>query len=700
MTLLESHAIGQPMARLDGRAKVTGSAPYAYEQAVDNPAYLHPIQATIARGRVVAMDTSAAQELDGVLDVLTVFDAPELVDASDGELAILQGQRVHFRGQLIGGVVAESAEIARLAAALVVPEYSQEPHDAELTVDHPGLYAPEKVNPEFPTDSDDGDVDAALATAEVIVDQTYTTPIEHNNPMEPHACIAVWGTRDGQPAVTMYDSTQGVHVVRKTLTPIFGLEPEQMRVVAPHVGGGFGSKGAPHAHDVLVLMAAQRSNGRPVKLALTRQQMFALVGYRTQTIQHLKLGAGTDGRLTAIVHEVVEQTSTIKEYAEQTAVTTRKMYAAPNRRTSHRLAKLDVPVPFWMRAPGEAPGTYAAEVAMDELAVACELDPIELRIRNEPENDPETGNPWSGRHLVDCLRLGAERFGWRPREYGAVKTPTGEWFTGTGVASATYPGMAMPGNTARITYVAEGRYAVQIGAADVGTGTWTTLTQIAADALGCDVEGIDLQIGDTDLPSASVAGGSSGMTSWGSAVVAAARQFRHDHGDPPAVGASTTAAAPENPDADKFTIQSFGAHFVEARVNRDTGEVRVPRMLGVFSIGRAINARTLRSQLIGGMTMGLSMALHEESVRDPRFGHVVTQDLASYHFSAHADVADIDAIWLDETEGHLNPMGSRGAGEIGIVGAAAAVTNAVYDATGVRVRDLPVTLDKVLAGWR
>jgi xanthine dehydrogenase YagR molybdenum-binding subunit len=699
MTLLESHAIGRPVARLDGRAKVTGTAPYAFEQPVDDPSYLHPLQSTIARGRIVAMDTTAARAVDGVLDVLTVFDAPELADASDGELAILQDARVHFRGQLIGGVVAESAEIARHAAGLVIPEYLEEPHDAELTVDHPGLYTPEKVNPEYPPDSDDGDVDAALSAAAFTVDQTYTTPFEHNNPMEPHACIAIWDTREGEPVITMYDSTQGVHVVRQTLTPIFGLEPEQMRVVAPHVGGGFGSKGAPHAHDVLVLMAAQRSNGRPVKLALTRQQMFALVGYRTQTIQHLKLGAGKDGTLTAIIHDVIEQTSAIKEFAEQTAVTSRKMYASPNRRTSHRLAKLDVPVPFWMRAPGEAPGTYAAEVAMDELAVACNIDPIELRIRNEPENDPETGNPWSGRHLVECLRVGAERFGWEPRDPQAAKQSPGEWCTGTGVASSTYPGMAMPGNAARITYIAEGRYTVQIGAADIGTGTWTTLTQIAADALGCEIDAVELQIGDTNLPSASVAGGSSGMTSWGSAVVAAARQFRQDHGNPPAVGASTTAEAPDNPDADKFTVQSFGAHFVEARVNRDTGEIRVPRMLGVFSVGKAINARTLRSQLIGGMTMGLSMALHEESVRDPRFGHIVTQDLATYHISAHADVADIDAIWLDETDEHLNPMGSRGAGEIGIVGAAAAVVNAVYNATGVRVRDLPVTLDKVLAGW-
>ncbi|CDP85994.1 xanthine dehydrogenase, molybdenum binding subunit apoprotein [Mycolicibacterium farcinogenes] len=698
MTLVEPHAMGLPMARTDGRAKVTGTARYAFEQQVEHPAYLHAIQATIARGRVTTMDTTAAIALDGVLDVLTVFDAPKLADTSDGELTILQDDQVHFRGQIIGGVVAETAEIAREASALVRVDYHEEPHDVALTADHRGLYKPESVNPSFPADTDQGDVETALTSAEVTVDATYRTPIEHNNPMEPHACIAHWTMRDGEPSVTLYDSTQGVHVVRKTLAPLLDLRPEQLRVVAPHVGGGFGSKGAPHAHDVLALLAAQRAGGRPVKLALTRQQMFSLVGYRTPTIQRLRLGADQGGHLVALAHDVVEQTSTVKEFAEQTAVTSRKMYASPNRHTSHRLAALDVPVPFWMRAPGECPGTFAAEVAMDELAVACKLDPIELRIRNEPEVDPETGNPWSSRRLIDCLRVGAERFGWHPRDPRPAKYLAGNWFIGTWVAAATYPGMAMEGNTARISHTGQGHYTVQIGAADIGTGTWTALAQIAADALGCDVAAIDLQIGDTELPQASVAGGSSGITSWGSAIVAAAKQFRREHGDHPHVGVTATAEAPQNPDTEKFTVQSFGAHFVEAHVNRDTGEIRVPRMLGVFSVGRAINARTLRSQLIGGMTMGLSMALHEESVRDSRFGHVVTQDLATYHISAHADVPHVEAIWLDEVEEHLNPMGSRGAGEIGIVGAAAAVVNAIHHATGVRVRELPVTLDKVLPG--
>ncbi|HEY8296173.1 MAG TPA: molybdopterin cofactor-binding domain-containing protein, partial [Micrococcaceae bacterium] len=385
--LLPAHAIGIGMERLEGAAKVRGLAPYAYEQPVENPVYLHPVQATIARGRVLSIDTSAAQALDGVLAVLTHLNAPRLASTDDAELAVLQSAEVGFRGQFVAAVLAETPEIARQAAALVKVRYDQDPHDAAFGADHPGLYAPETVNAGFATDTSQGDVDAALAEAAVVLEQTHTTPPEHNNPMETHTTVASW---DGD-SLTLHDSTQGAHTVRDTLAPVLGLEPERIRVVSPHVGGGFGSKGTPHAHVVLAALAAQCSNGRPVKVALTRQQMFSLAGYRTPTIQRVRLGADSDGRLTAIAVDVIEQTSKIKEFAEQTALPARMMYAAPNRRTTHRLAALDVPVPSWMRAPGECPGMFALEVAMDELAEACGLDPIELRIRNEPDVDPESG---------------------------------------------------------------------------------------------------------------------------------------------------------------------------------------------------------------------------------------------------------------------------------------------------------------------
>ncbi|MDT5313550.1 MAG: xanthine dehydrogenase YagR molybdenum-binding subunit [Mycobacterium sp.] len=694
MTTVEARAMGTRMTRLDGPAKVTGMATYAFEYPVSAPLYLHPIQSTIARGRVTTMDTTAAEALDGVTAVLTVFDAPTLADTEDGDLTILQDDQVHYRGQIIGGVIADTAETARHAAGLVQIEYDEAGHDTEIRADHPGLYAPDEVNPSFPTDTSEGDVETALREAPVTVDQTYTTPQETNNPMEPHATIATWYP-DG-PLLTLYDSTQGVHAVRHTLATTFGLDEDQIRVVAKNVGGGFGSKGAPHSHNVLAVMAAQRVPGQSVKLALTRQQMFAVVGYRTPTIQHIRLGAERDGTITALSHDVVEQTATVKEFAEQTAVPSRMLYAGANRSTSHRLAKLDVPVPFWMRAPGECPGTYALEVAMDELAVACDVDPIALRIRNEPDVDPETGNPWSDRRLVECLRTGSERFGWAAREPKPRSHTDGEWLVGSGVASAVYPAMIQPGNSARIEHAAQGRYTVQIGAVDIGTGTWTALTQVAADIIGCDVDAIDLQIGDTDLPTASVEGGSSGISSWGRAIYAAAQAFQKEHGTEPPVGAASTADAPDNEEADNYGMYSFGAHFVEVRVNRYTSEIRASRMLGVFSVGQVVNPTTLRSQLIGGMTMGLSMALHEESVRDHRFGHVVTQDLASYHISSHADIPDIDAIWLDGVDEHSNPMGTRGGGEIGIVGSAAAVVNAIYHATGIRVRHLPVQCDALL----
>ncbi|RAJ68928.1 xanthine dehydrogenase YagR molybdenum-binding subunit [Streptomyces sp. Amel2xB2] len=697
---LDVRSVGTSPERLDGPVKVTGTAPYAWEHPLRAPVFVQPLQAAVVRGRVTATDAREALALDGVLAVLTPFDAPRLVDTGDAEMAVLQSDEVAFRGQFVGAVVAQTPEVARQAADLVDVEYEVWPHDTEFSADRPDLYRPEAVNPTYDTDTDDGDVDAALAAAPFTVDATYSTPMEHNNPMEPHTCVALWEGPDDEPQLTLYDSTQGAHAVRTTLAGLFGLPGDRVRVISPHVGGGFGSKGMPHAHNVLAVLAARVCAGRPVKLALTRQQMFSLAGYRTPTVQRLRLGADSRGRLTAVCHDVVEQTSRIKEFAEQTAVATRMMYASDNRRTSHRLAALDVPVPSWMRAPGEAPGMYAGECAMDELAHACGIDPVELRAINDPESDPETGRPWSGRHLVRCLRAGAERFGWDRRPEPGTRRE-GHWLAGMGVASSTYPGYYFPGSVAEIERRADvgGRadgYAVRIGAADLGTGTWTALSQIAADALDCPFDEVHLEIGDTAFPSATVAGGSSGLNSWGSAVVSAARAFRDEHGWEPAPGARTRTGVESADGGPDYAVHSFGAQFAEVRVNTDTGEVRVPRMLGVFSAGRIVNPRTARSQFIGGMVMGLSMALFEESVFDNGTGHVVNHDFAQYHVPSCSDVLDIDATWLDEPDMHANPMGSKGIGEIGIVGAAAAVANAVFNATGIRVRDLPVTPDKLL----
>jgi xanthine dehydrogenase YagR molybdenum-binding subunit len=417
--------------------------------------------------------------------------------------------------------------------------------------------------------------------------------------------------------------------------------------------------------------------------------MFALTGYRTPTIQRLQLGARPDGRLTAIVHEVVEQTSTVEEFAEQTAVVTRMMYASPSRRTTHRLARLDVPTPSWLRAPGECPGMYALESAIDELALALALDPIELRVRNEPELDPESGHRFSSRNVVACLRRGAELFGWEPRADAPRRRRDGRWLVGTGVAASTYPARRRP-CVASARAEEDGTFTIRVGATDIGTGARTVLAQLAADALEVPLESIAIEIGDSDLGNAPVAGGSAGTSSWGSAVVKACRLV-HPGRREVTVDTEGEAAA-----AEPLSKHAFGAQFVEVRVDVDTAEVRVARALGVFAAGRILNPKTARSQLIGGMTMGVSMALLEESRIDPRFGDYVNHDLAMYHVPVNADLPGIEAVWIDEDDPHVNPFGAKGIGEIGIVGTAAAVANAVFDATGVRVRDLPITPDRLI----
>jgi len=673
-----SRAIGASVDRIEGADKVQGRAQYAYEHALEGIAYAAILTSTIAKGAIRAIDAEPARALPGVLAVLTHENA-ETLHIDNGELAVLQSPRVSYRGQIVGAVIAESYEAARHAERLVRFDYDADAHDVVLRADHPGLYAPEKVNPGFPTDSDEGDVDRALADADVTLDEWYTTPAEHNNAMEPHATVALWDAG----GLTLYDSTQGAYRAAQPIAEAFGLDPKRVRVLSEHVGGGFGSKGTPRPHVVLAAMAAKLVE-RPVKMAVTRQQMFTLTGYRTPTIQRIRLGADREGTLSAIAHEVFEQTSQVAEFAEQTAVVTRMLYASPNRRTSHRLVKLDVPTPSWMRAPGECPGMFALESALDELARELEIDPIELRIRNEPELDPESGNRFSTRNLVACLREGAQRFGWSP---GGRRD--GRFLYGMGVASSTYPARRAP-STAHARREDDGTFTVRIAAADIGTGARTVLTQIAADTLEVPLESVRVEIGDSDFGPAMLAGGSMGTSSWGTAVVRACRELAAGKDE-------ATVDTADSADADEpLSKHAFGAQFVEVRVDSETGEIRLPRVLGVFACGRIINPKTARSQLIGGMTMGLGMALHEETVVDPHIGGFVNHDLAMYHVPVNADIEQIDAVWLDEEDLHVNPMGAKGIGEIGIVGTAAAVANAVFDATGVRIRDLPLRPDRLL----
>jgi xanthine dehydrogenase YagR molybdenum-binding subunit len=695
VTILEPEAIGTSPPRTESAEKVTGRAQYAYEYEVDDVAYAWIVGSSVAHGVVRSVDVDAARGEPGVVDVIWHGNAPTLADVSDTELRVLQSDEIVYYGQPVAVVVAETLETARSAAQRLEVAIEELPHHSQLRADDPDLFTPKELNAGFPSDTSDGDVEPALAESAFSVDAVYETPPLHNLAMEPHASVALWLDES---TLTLWTTTQNSSEVAATVAQLFDVPPGQVLVHSPHVGGGFGSKGTTRPQEVVAALAA-RVIGRPVKIALTREMTFHLVGHRTPTRQRVRLGAGADGRLTAIAHHTIEHTSKLLDFAEQTGESTRHMYAAPNRLVTHQLARLHVPTPRWLRAPGEAPGMYALEAALDELARAIGMDPVELRVRNEPETDPGSGRPFSSRHYVECLREGARRFGWNR----SFERRVGPWHVGRGVAGSVYPAYAQP-STARVEVRRDGTYDVSIAAADIGTGARTVLRQIAADALGVPVDRVRVQVGDSGLPKASVAGGSSGTASWGWAVTKAARQLREQLGradgaepgdDDAAVTASTEDDIGERADLARY---AFGAQFVEVRVHGDTGEVRVPRAVGVFAVGRVMNPRLARSQFLGGMTMGLSMGLMEEGIVDHAFGDTMNDDFAGYHVAANADIGDLDVSWLDEQDDQLTPMGGKGIGEIGIVGTAAAVTNAVYDATGVRIRALPVRLDR-LTGW-
>ncbi|MFD7621637.1 xanthine dehydrogenase family protein molybdopterin-binding subunit [Streptomyces sp. NPDC059802] len=688
--------LGTPVVRREGRDKVTGTARYAAEHTLPGCLYGRPVPATIARGRVDAIRADEALALPGVHAVLTHDNAPRLKEPDDPILAVLQNDAVPHRGWPVALVVADTLDHARAGAEALQIAYETTEHDVLLAEDHPGLYTPETVNGEYPAVRERGDADRAFTMAPVQVDATYIIGALHNHPMEPHASTAQW-TEDGH--LHVHDSNQGSTAARESLAAAFGLRPQQVTVVSEHVGGGFGCKGTTRPQAVLAAMAA-RHTGRPVKVALPRRQLAAVVGHRPPTVQRLRLGAELDGTLTSVSHEVITQTSTIKEFVEQAAVPSRIMYASAHSRTTHRVTALDVPSPSWMRAPGEAPGMYALESAMDELAAALGIDPVELRLRNDPADEPDSGRPFSSRGLADCLESGAARFGWYDRDPRPAVREEGPLLVGTGVASATYP-VYLFGSSASAHAAPDGSYRVQVNATDIGTGARTVLAQIAASVLDTPVENVRIDIGSSELPDAPLAGGSSGTASWGWSVHKASTallgQLRERTGPLPAEGLTAFAnTGQETSGQSPYARHAFGAQFAEVAVDSRTGEVRVRRMLGVFAAGHILNPRTARSQFIGGMTMGIGMALTEGSTMDPVFGDFTESDLASYHVPVCADVPEIEAHWIDEEDPHLNPMGSKGIGEIGIVGAAAAVGNAVRHATGIRLRSLPLTPDTLL----
>jgi xanthine dehydrogenase YagR molybdenum-binding subunit len=546
-------------------------------------------------------------------------------------------------------------------------------------------------------DVDMGDAEAELAASAVVVDARYTTPEEYHNAMEPHAAMARW--ENGR--LEVVDSSQGSYGAAQDLAKLFSLDVEKVRVRSEHVGGGFGSKGLIRAHTVLAVMAATVLQ-RPVRVVMTRRQMFTLIGYRPATAQRVRLGADPDGRLRVLEHETASATSTVHEYVEQCTRHSRTLYAADAFRLRTRVVTLDVPTPSFMRAPGWAPGSFAVESAMDELAAELGMDPIALRVRNEPSVGPVSRLPFSSRNLVGCLEEGARRFGWADRDPRPGVRRDGRWLVGTGVAASAHSAGVAP-STAAVTAEADGTFTVRVTAADIGTGARTALAQIAADALEVPAESVRIRIADSDFGPAWLAGGSMGTASWAWAVSEAAVALRKklaDVIDVPPEGVTARADTTELVGGrEQRDSHGYGAQFAEVAVDPASGEVRVRRMLGIFAVGRVVNPLTARSQLVGGMTWGLSMALHEEGVRDAASGGLANGDLAGYHVAAHADVPAIEADWIEDHDTY-NPSGIKGLGEIGIVGGAAAIANAVWHATGVRHRHLPISLDRVLNGGR
>ncbi|WP_151523653.1 xanthine dehydrogenase family protein molybdopterin-binding subunit [Serinicoccus kebangsaanensis] len=698
---------GRDRARVDAPLKVSGLAPYAYEHELEDPLFLVPVLSTVATGAITGIDAEAARAVPGVALVLTHENAPRLALPTIPTLAVLRKPRVRYRGEIVAAVVADSLETARYAASLVRVDYAAPPSgpDVRLDPEDPGVRPLRRVMGVYPGQHTVGDVDGELAGAAYRVEGHYATPVNHHNPIEPHSMVALWHADLGplatvQPRstrLTVWDSNQGVVAPQGVLAGAFGLLPTQVEVISPYVGGSFGTKGMPHPHVMVTAMAARKLPGRAVKVALTRPQMFAGTGYRPETRQRVALAADEQGRLRAVDHEVFAPVSRVIPWVDPTAGPSLSMYASPTRRVSYRAQHLDIGPGTFMRAPGEYTGMFALETAMDELAREMGMDPVELRLRNEPEADPESGRPWSSRHVATCLTEGARIFGLEQQQQPGGRRE-GEWLLGMGVASASFPQMGMGPSLARITFTG-GRYVVSMQASDIGTGAWTVLAQIAAQALDVPQDQVEARIGTTDAPYAIIAGGSTGTFGWGSAVVEAAQAFRAEHGSDPAEGATTRARTRMPQGVRGVRRMAFGAHFAEVAVSEVSGEVRVRRLYGHFDGGRIMNPRTARSQLVGGMTMGLSGALFEESYRDPRFGHVVNADLAGYHVAAHADVVDIEVGWVGEPDPWMGATGAKGIGEVGIVGVPAAIGNAIFDATGLRLRELPFTPVKVLEAW-
>jgi xanthine dehydrogenase YagR molybdenum-binding subunit len=733
-------SIGQPMTRRDGVLKVTGQARYA----ADNhpPGMLHAVCAvsTIARGRVTGLDLAAAHAHPGVVAVMTPANRPAVAHDPDEKTAmfdfrldLLQSDQVRYPNQPIAVVIAETLEAAFEGAVLLAPRYEAETPSVGL--DAGEAFTPPSVGAGMATETRHGDTAAGLAAAATRVEATYETPAQYHNQMEPHAVVAVW---DGD-HLTIDTPTQGLAIMRERIARLLGISEETILIRSPFLGGGFGGKGIVCGPQLLGILAA-RMVGRPVKLVLPRDQMFGMVGHRAPTRQRLRLGADAHGHLTAIDHHAHTASSTYDDFYEAAADIAQTLYASPAIATAHTAVRLDTGTPTFMRAPGEAPGSLALESAIDEMALACAMDPLAFRLANYAETDPVSGKPYSSKALRECYAQGAERFGWagRPQAPRRMRDESG-LLVGWGLGTATYPAHMFQGQ-ARATLRRDGSGVVETGAHDMGQGAWTALAQIAADSLALPMDRLDFRAGSSDLPDAGIAGGSghtatAGMAihNAGAAVIArladlamadprsplygagnagvAARDGRlhardddsrsESYGEILARAGLDTIDAEGTGAADKATHEAYAMHahgavFAEVKVDPDLGQIRVSRLVGAFAAGRIINPHLVRSQYYGGMVWGMSFALHEHTIIDPRTGRPMNPNLAEYHVPVNADVPSIEAILVEEHDPYVNALGIKGVGEIGITGSAGAIANAVWHATGVRVRHFPISLDQVL----
>ena len=745
--------IGAPVSRLDGPLKVQGQARFAAEFPMDGMVYASLVYSTIAKGGILTIDSAAAEAAPGVVLVMTYRNAPKMekmplfmsADKAAGgiDLPVMQDRRIHWNGQPIALVLAETQEQADFAKSLIEVTVHE---DASITAfekakakgTKPGVFQGEPLLLEI------GDADASLAASPHRIDVTYTTPRYNHNAIELHAATLAWKGEGDDSELTIHDATQAVVHMAWSMAQIFGLKEEQVHITSPYVGGGFGGKTL-WWHQVLGA-AASKLAGRPVRIMLSREGVYRVVGGRSTTEQRVAIGARADGHLTSVIHTGTVPTSMHNDLPEAFMVGTRHAYAADSFKLDVETTGMDMLANTFMRAPGESVGTFGLECGIDELAVELGMDPIELRILNEPETDPTSGTAFSSRHIVEAWRAGAERFGWKDRVAAPGAKRDGEWLVGMGCATATYPYYRMPGGAARIilshdaTVQGGVSVKVEIAAHEMGMGTSTAQTQVTAERLGLPMDCVQVCYGDSRFPGVVLAGGSQQTASIGSAVMAAqaeliAALLKFADGDssspsplkglkPDAVegrdgglvkiddptchesyaqlmarGAvselTVEGSAPMPLEIQHWSMHSHGAMFCEVRVNEVTGEVRVSRFLGSFDCGRILNAKTAASQFRGGIVMGLGLVLMEETQFDERNGRVMNPSLAEYHVPVHMDVPDIDVMWTDIPDPHT-PMGAHGVGEIGITGVGAAVANAIYNACGKRVRDLPITLDKLM----